>query len=218
MKQILEINVPNDYSAITLTKFLQLQKDLKVYGDDEEAKLATLFYHLCNVEPGIMQKIDTATFIQIKEQLLSFIARESFDLKPFVNINGVEYGFEPNLSEIAYGAYVDISKFDELNINENWEKIMAILYRPVKKKIGKLYEIEQYTGNEPSEHWREVNMEIHFGALFFFINLSKALLKNTLKSLIQTQPEIPANIKSILAASGALINQSSLFAVENSLK
>jgi hypothetical protein len=218
MKQILEIQVPNDYSAITLTKFLKLQKDLKVYGDDEEAKLATLFYHLCNVEPGIMSKIDTSTFIQIKEQLLSFIARESFDLKPFVTIDGVEYGFEPNLSEIAYGAYVDISKFDELNINENWEKVMAILYRPVKKKIGKLYEIEQYTGNEPSEHWREVNMEIHFGALFFFINLSKVLLRNTLKSLIQTQPEIPHNIKSILAASGELINQSSLFAVENSLK
>jgi hypothetical protein len=218
MKQILEINVPNDYSAITLTKFLKLQKDLKVYGDDEEAKLATLFYHLCGVEPGVMTKIDTATFIKIKEQLISFIARETFELQPFVTINGIEYGFEPNLSEIAYGAYVDISKYDELNINENWEKIMAILYRPVKKKIGKLYEIEQYTGNEPSEHWREVKMEIHFGALFFFINLSKVLLRNTLKSLIQTQPEIPANIKSILAASGELINQSSLFAVENSLK
>ena len=218
MKQILEINVPNDYSAITLTKFLKLQKDLKVYGDDEEAKLATLFYHLCGVEPGVMTKIDTATFIKIKEQLLSFIARETFELQPFVNINGVEYGFEPNLSEIAYGAYVDISKYDELNINENWEKIMSILYRPVKKKIGKLYEIEQYTGNEPSEHWREVSMEIHFGTLFFFINLSKVLLKNTLKSLIQNHQEIPPNIKSILAASGALINQSSLFAEENSLK
>ena len=218
MKQILEIQVPNDYSAITLTKFLQLQKDLKVYGDDEEAKLATLFYHLCGVEPGVMTKIDTATFIKIKEQLLSFIARETFELQPFVTINGIEYGFEPNLSEIAYGAYVDISKYDELNINENWEKIMAILYRPVKKKIGKLYEIEQYTGNEPSEHWREVSMEIHFGTLFFFINLSKVLLKNTLKSLIQNHQEIPPNIKSILAASGALINQSSLFAEENSLK
>lgn len=218
MKQILNISVPNDYSAITLTKFLKLQKDLKVYGDDEEAKLATLFYHLCGVEPGVMQKIDTNTFIQIKNQLLSFIARDTFDLQPFVNINGVEYGFEPNLSEIAYGAYVDISKYDELNINENWEKIMAILYRPVKKKVGKLYEIEQYTGNEPSEHWREVSMEIHFGTLFFFINLSKVLLKNTLKSLIHNHQEIPPNIKSILAASGALINQSSLFAVENSLK
>ena len=71
MKQILEIQVPNDYSAITLTKFLKLQKDLKVYGDDEEAKLATLFYHLCGVEPGVMTKIDTATFIKIKEQLLA---------------------------------------------------------------------------------------------------------------------------------------------------
>jgi len=218
MKQQLTIEVPNNYSAITLTKFLQLQKDLKVYGDDEEAKIATLFYHLCGVEPGVMSKIDTETFIKIKEQLLSFVSKNDFELKPFVTVNGVEYGFEPNLSQIAYGAYVDIAKYDELTINENWEKIMAILYRPVKKKVGKLYEIEQYTGNEPSEHWREVNMEIHFGALFFFINLSKVLLKNTLKSLIQTQPEIPHNIKSILAASGALINQSSLFAVENYLK
>jgi len=209
MKQILEIKVPNDYSAITLTKFLQLQKDLKVYEDDEEAKIATLFYHLCNVEPGVISKIDTNTFTQIKNKLLSFVAQEKFDLIPFVNMNGVKYGFEPNLSEIAYGAYVDISKFDELNINENWEKIMAILYRPVVKEVGKLYEIEPYTGKEPTEHWREVNMDVHFGALFFFINLSKVLLRNTLKSLTQKEGIAP-NIKSILEKSGELINRLSL--------
>ena len=209
MKQILEIKVPNDYSAITLTKFLQLQKDLKVYEDDEEAKIATLFYHLCNVEPGVISKIDTNTFTQIKNKLLSFVAQEKFDLIPFVNMNGVKYGFEPNLSEIAYGAYVDISKYDELNINENWEKIMAILYRPVVKEVGKLYEIEPYTGKEPTEHWREVNMDVHFGALFFFINLSKVLLRNTLKSLTQKEGIAP-NIKSILEKSGELINRLSL--------
>ena len=216
MKQVLEIKVPNDYSAITLTKFLQMQKDLKMYEDDEEAKLATLFYHLCNVEPSTMQKIDTATFTQIKEQLLSFVAQEKFDLIPFVNINGVKYGFEPNLSEIAYGAYVDISKYDELNINENWEKIMSILYRPVTKEIGKLYEIQPYTGKEPSEHWRDINMDVHFGCLFFFINLSKGLSRNILKSLIQNHQEIPANIKSILEKSGDLINRLSLYQEENS--
>jgi hypothetical protein len=216
MKQILEIKVPNDYSAITLTKFLQMQKDLKMYEDDEEAKLATLFYHLCNVEPGVMQKIDTATFTQIKEQLLSFVAQEKFDLIPFVDINGIKYGFEPNLSEIAYGAYVDISKYDELNINENWEKIMSILYRPVTKEIGKLYELAPYTGKEPSEHWRDVNMDVHFGALFFFINLSKGLSRNILKSLIQNHQEIPANIKSILEKSGDLINRLSHSQEENS--
>lgn len=215
MKQLLEIKVPNDYSAITLTKFLQLQKDLKMYEDDEEAKIATLFYHLCNVNPDMMARIDTNTFTQIKNQLLSFVAQEKFDLIPFVDINGIKYGFEPNLSEIAYGAYVDISKFDELNINENWEKIMAILYRPVTKEIGKLYEIAPYSGKEPTEHWREVNMDVHFGALFFFINLSKVLLRNTLKSLTQRE-EIPANIKSILLKSGDLTNRLSRSQEENS--
>jgi len=215
MKQILEIKVPNDYSAITLKKFLQMQKDLKMYEDDEEAKIATLFYHLCNVEPGMMQRIDTNTFTQIKNQLLSFVAQEKFDLIPFVDINGIKYGFEPNLSEIAYGAYVDISKYDELNINENWEKIMAILYRPVTKEIGKLYEIASYTGKEPTEHWRDVNMDVHFGALFFFINLSKVLSRNILKSLSQREALAP-NIKSILEKSGDVINRLSRSQTENS--
>lgn len=216
MKQLLEIKVPNNYSAINLTKFLKLQKDLKMYEDDEEAKIATLFYHLCNVEPGMLTRIDTNTFTQIKNQLISFVAQEKFDLIPFVDINGIKYGFEPNLSEIAYGAYVDISKYDELNIDANWEKIMAILYRPVTKEIGKLYEIAPYTGKEPTEHWRDVNMDVHFGALFFFINLSKVLLRNTLKSLIQNHQEIPANIKSILEKSGDVTNHWSHYQEENS--
>jgi hypothetical protein len=148
--------------------------------------------------------------------LISFVAQEKFDLIPFVDINGIKYGFEPNLSEIAYGAYVDISKYEELAINENWEKIMAILYRPVTKEIGKLYEIAPYSGKEPTEHWREVNMNVHLGCLFFFINLSKVLLRNTLKSLIQNHQEIPANIKSILEKSGDVINRLSLSQEENS--
>lgn len=215
MKKEIKITVPNDYSAITLKKYLQMQKDLKVYEDDEEAKLATLFYHLCGVEPGVMQQIDAATFIQIKEQLLSFVATEKFDLIPFVNINGVKYGFEPNLSEIAYGAYVDISKYEDLNINHNWEKIMSILYRPVTKEIGKLYEIAPYSGKEPSEHWNDVNMDVHFGALFFFINLSKVLSRNILKSLSQKEGIAP-NIKSILEKSGDVINHWSRSQTENS--
>jgi hypothetical protein len=206
MKKEIKIEVPNDYSAISLRKYLQMHRDLKVYEDDEEAKLATLFYHLCNVEPGILSKIDSSVFIQIREQLLSFVAQENFDLQPFVEINGKTYGFEPNLSQIAYGAYVDISKYKELKIDENWHKIMAILYRPVTKTIGKLYEIEPYTGQEESEHWNDVNMEVHFGALFFFINLSKVLSRNILKSLSQKEGIAP-NIKSILEKSGALINQ-----------
>jgi hypothetical protein len=206
MKQILEIKVPNDYSAITLTKYLNMYKDLEVYKDIPEAITATLLWHLCGLEPDILTKIDVDTFTKIKEQLNSFIGKQDHELIRFVTINGVEYGFEPNLSEMTYGAYVDISKYDIVKIDDNWEKIMAILYRPVTKKMGKLYEIEPYTGKEESNHWREVNMDVHLGCMFFFINLSKVLPSVILKSLIMTE-EIPTNIKEILERSGELINR-----------
>lgn len=206
MKKELKIVVPNDYSAITLRKYLRLQKDLETYKDDADAVTATLFWHLCNVEPGIMSKIDTETFTKIRTQLYSFLAKDDFELQRFVTINGIEYGFEPNLSQMAYGAYVDIAKYNDIKIDANWANIMAILYRPVTKKVGKLYEIEEYTGKEETEHWKEVDMNVHFGAMFFFINLSKDLLSSTLKSL-KEEMGISPNIKSILERSGEVISQ-----------
>lgn len=206
MKKELTIVVPNDYSAITLRKYLRMQKDLETYKDDEDAVTATLFYHLCNIEPGIMSKIDAETFIKIKNQMYSFLAKDEFELQRFVTIDGVEYGFEPNLSQMAYGAYVDIAKYNEIKIDSNWHKIMSILYRPVTKKVGKLYEIAPYTGKEESEHWKGVNMDVHFGTMFFFINLSRDLLNSTLKSLKEVEGISP-NIKSILERSGEIINQ-----------
>ena len=206
MKKELTIKVPNNYSAITLTQYLNMYKDLEVYKDIPEAVTATLLWHLCGLEPDVLNKIDVDTFTKIKEQLNSFIGKQDHELIRFVTINGVEYGFEPNLSEMAYGAYIDISKYDILKIDDNWEKIMAILYRPITKKLGKLYDIAPYTGKEESKHWKEVGMDVHLGTMFFFINLSKDLPNVILKSLIMTE-EIPTNIKEILERSGELINR-----------
>jgi len=207
MKKQITIEVPNDYTAITLRKYLKMHKDMESYKDNEEAITATLFYHLCHLEPGIINQLDTETFGKIKDQIYAFVGRQDFELQRIVEIDGVEYGFEPNLSQMAYGAYVDISKYKELSINDDWATIMSILYRPVTKKIGKyLYSIEPYTGKENVNKWFDVNMEVHLGAMFFFINLSKALQNATLKSLMLKE-EMPANIKSILETSGVVINR-----------
>jgi hypothetical protein len=122
-------------------------------------------------------------------------------------IGDVEYGFEPNLSELAYGAYVDISKYDGMQMDENWAKVMSILYRPVTRKAGALYDIKQYDGVIDSELWLDVPMSVHFGTYFFFIYTSKELVQDILNSSMQME-EIPANIKSILGRSGELIKQS----------
>ena len=61
MKKEIEITVPKDWSAVTLRKYLELKKDLELYKDDEEALLASLLYHLCGVEPLIVQLLDIKT-------------------------------------------------------------------------------------------------------------------------------------------------------------
>ena len=207
MKKEITIEVPNNYSAITLRKYLKMQKDLETFNGDMEATTAALFYHLCHIEPEMMKKIDTETFTKIKEQLFSFIGKNDFQLIPFVTINGVEYGFEPNLSQMAYGAYMDITKFGDLKINDDWAQVMSILYRPIDKKIGLNYSIEPYDGDIKPELWLDVTMDVHFGAQFFFINLLKELQISILNSLKEKVEE--TSYKSILAKSGEVMQQSS---------
>jgi hypothetical protein len=206
MKKEIQITVPSNYKAITLRKYLELHKDLELYKEDHEATTAALFYHLCGMTPEIVNAIDTETYNKIKEELFSFLSNNEYPLYRTFKIGDVEYGFEPNLSQMAYGAYLDISKYNELTINEDWAKVMSILYRKVSSKQGALYDIEPYTGREDHTIFYNVDMEVHFGALFFFINLSKDLLKDTLNSL-KDHPEIPHNIKSILERSGEDILQ-----------
>jgi len=203
MKKQIEIVVPNNWSAIPLRKYIELSKDLKSFEDDEEAQTAAMFFHLCDLEPLILPKIDAETFLRIKDDLYSFLSNNQLPLQQKINVNGVQYGFYPNLSKIEYGAYVDISKYNEMQLDEKWAEVMSILYRPITKTIGKLYEVEPYSGKIDRDVWLGITMDVHFGAWFFFINSSKELLKGILNSTKEVG--FPPNIKSILEKSGQII-------------
>lgn len=203
MKQQLTIKVPNDWSAVTLQQFLNLKKDMEMYKDEPEAIVACLFHHLCNFPVEYIQQLDIDTYIAIKEDIYNFFNKVELPLKRFIEIDGVEYGFEPNLSQMAYGAYLDISKYETLEVNENWAEIMSILYRPVIKKAGALYDIKTYDGTIDKEKFLNVGMDAHWGAIFFFKGLLADLQNSTLNSLKMELVEIPHNIKSILLRSGA---------------
>jgi hypothetical protein len=204
----IEIVVPNDYSAITLRQYLNLQKDIEIYKDDEEATNAALFYHICGIEPKVLQQLDTEVFTKVKSQLYSFLGNINFLLQRTIEFEGVKYGFEPNLSKMSYGAYLDLTKFPTMGIDEHWPKILSILYRPIEKQTGALYSISEYKGWKEweTEKWLDVNMDFHFGCFFFFNRLYKDLSLGILNSLKEMEG-IPPNIKSILEKSGEGINQ-----------
>lgn len=201
MKTELKIKVPRDYSAITLSQYLQFREEMENYKDEPEAVEALIFHYICGVPAEYVNKIDSETYSQIRKELNRFMADTDYPLQQFVTIDGVEYGFEPNLSKMTYGAYLDIAKWDTITIDKNWSKIMDILYRPVVKKVGKSYHIRPYDGVINEEKWNSVGMHIHFGALFFFSNILTDLVSFTQKSLMEGEG-ISHNIKSILERSG----------------
>ena len=205
-KKQITIEVPNDWSAISLRKYLAMNEDLKNYEGEQEAILATMFYHLCGLTPDIMHRLDTETFINIKNDLTAFVSNTELPLIKSFFYKGVEYGFYPNLSKIEYGAYIDMCKYTSDGITDDWAKVMSILYRPIKKKVGQLYEVDSYTGEEEWEFFMDMGMDLHLGAWFFFTHLSMDLLSATLNSLTKTM-DIPLNIKQDLEKSGEVIQQ-----------
>jgi hypothetical protein len=159
------------------------------------------------------------TYNAIVSDMTSFLANVELPLQKFIQIDGVEYGFEPNLSQMSYGAYVDISKYDSVEINDKWAEIMSILYRRVTKKAGKLYDIEPYKAQIDGEKFMDVTMDVHFSAIFFFKTLLRDLLSSIQKSLTkETGMEIPHSMQSILARSGNLIQALSNSQTEMSSK
>jgi hypothetical protein len=206
MRKTLTIEIPTSWKDVTLKQYLALQADLEAYRDDEEAQAALMLYHLCGLDAEYLKKLSAESYNKVRGKLNEFISPETIELQQFVTIDGIEYGFEPNLSKMSYGAYADITKNDTIAIDKNWSKVMSILYRPVTKKQKERYDIQTYDGNIDETKWLDVNMEVHWGALFFFVRLQMDLLNGILKSL--KEEEVPANMRSILARSGELMQQS----------
>ena len=199
----IELKVPTSYADITLEKWLILQTELDNYKDDPDAMSAITLYHLCGLDPIYLKGLSVNDYTSIKVELESFLADTEFPLQRIIRIDGMEYGFEPNLSQMAYGAYADITQYKELTIDKNWAKIMSILYRPITHKKGEMYTIKTYDGELKEDMFLQVGMDVHLGTLFFFVNLLMDLLKGILNSTMAM--ELPHNIKSILERSGQLI-------------
>ena len=50
MKKRIEITVPDNWADVTLKKYIQTQNDIDSYKDDNDAQLAFLMYHMCNID------------------------------------------------------------------------------------------------------------------------------------------------------------------------
>lgn len=173
----IEINVPTSLSEITLRQY---QKFLKIAEENPEgsfldAKMIEIF---CGIPLSDSYKLKMVSVTAIVDILNSMLEVKPNHVERFT-LNGVEYGFIPDLDEMSLGEYIDLD-----NNASKWESMhiaMNVLYRPiVTSKVGK-YNIEEYTTSNP-EKMLDMPLDAALGSLFFFYHLGIELSKHTILS------------------------------------
>ena len=211
----IEINVPTNLNEITLEQY---QKFLKIAENNPEgnflnAKMIEIF---CGIPLSDSYKLKMSSVTAIIDILSELLASKPDHVERF-EMNGVEYGFIPDLDDMSLGEYIDLD-----NNASKWEQMhlaMNVLYRPIKtSKIGK-YNIEDYDVNNP-EVMKDMPLGAAIGSLFFFYNLGIELSRHTIL-YSNNQAEMVAIQKQLNSeANGDGINQfmHSLTDVLNDLK
>lgn len=175
---------------ITIEQFMRLQLIVDTYKNDENKLNVELVRYLYgNLDiPKIEADKTLMEVLNILNDKPDFIHRFTFD--------GVEYGFIPNLNDITTGEFIDLDEY--IKEGKQLHKIAAILYRPVTKRNGKLYDIEKYEGTSKyADTMMKVDYKVILGAMVFFWNLGNSLLESSVtfteKTLKQTEKIMKEN-------------------------
>ena len=180
----LQITIPTSLEEITLEqyqKFLSIAKD-NPDGEFIQHKMVEIF---CGIDLKNAAKISYKDVNEITTNL-SNLFNQKYDLKRTFKLGNTEFGFITNLDEITLGEYTDLDKYIS-----NWDMMhnaMAVLYRPITKKLKDKYQIEEYNGSYTyCDAMKFMPVDVALGAMVFFYNLGNELLKSTIHYLENNQ-------------------------------
>lgn len=176
-------NVIDKWSDVTLEKWAKLIA-IKGYSKIKEAKETILA--LSDIPEKVLNKLEVYHIAAILQGLSSMQKEETTCLRETIEIEGVEYGFHPDLEQMTLGEFVDLETYIQ-DIQNNMPEIMAILFRPVTDKSVNYYNIEAYDGKikKRAEIMKNIPAEKVQDALVFFYNFGSILLTILLSSLTQ---------------------------------
>ncbi len=166
------ITIPQNYNEITIEQMVKWNKAV------EDNHTSILEYQmvsiLCNVSFIDVLNIPHKEFKEIVGELVKLFESEPVLIDRF-ELNGITYGFIPNFDNLTTAEYIDLDTYAETDIL----RFMAVIYRPIVSKFGKLYNIEDYNGTEENYlKMAHAPAMAFLGAKVFFWNLSKELLKH----------------------------------------
>tara|TARA_R110000803_G_scaffold87668_2_gene154547 strand:+ start:375 stop:1019 length:645 start_codon:yes stop_codon:yes gene_type:complete len=178
-------------------KLSQYQKFVRTTKDSEDNNFVTrqMISIFCNVPDKVVGQIKASDYDSIVADLTKVLELKP-EFVPTFKLDGVEYGFIPELEDITVDEKADLDTF--YKDIDTMDKAMAVLYRPITLKRGKKYLIEDYEGENGS---LDVTLDIVLGANVFFSLLMTDLLNYT-QSYIAQEVEHNPKVSQILEQNG----------------
>ena len=161
----MKIVIPNSLNEITLGQYQEFYKltestDAKLV----ERRMIEIFCKVPMKYVNQMKAIDVKEIIQILTQMLE----NKPSLVNLFKMDGVEYGFIPDLDDMTFGEYVDLDTF--IGDTENLHRAMKVLYRPIKIKKNGRYQIVDYD-SEKFKDMLGMPMDAVISSILFFYHL-----------------------------------------------
>lgn len=189
--------IPEKLSDIKIYQYLKYQEFIKgLDKDNSDIEYITknkvmIFFDIDENKYNNLPFKSVVEMNQIIDNLLDM----KQDLIPTFTFKGVEFGLNPNFDEMSFGEMVDCDTDDAL-------KQLTILYRPIIKKKGRKYIIEDYKADLSYYELfkNELGLDVYLGFITFFLRIQVALLSYTLNSL--TEMDLDPELKRILVENG----------------
>ena len=188
--EVKKFNLINSWADVTMETWLKLI-DFETGTKTEEATMTIA--ELSDIPKELIKELSLSDVAAIMQRIAELQENKDTRLKRIIEVNGIEYGFHPDLDSITLGEFADIETIMKNGIDKHLPELMSILYRPIKEKhIKGAYVIEAYDGNITMrvEEMKQMSASQVQAALFFFFLLGKELLKILQLYSMQKQKEM----------------------------
>ena len=184
MSRELKIRIPSNWNDVSLSQY---QK----YVELENPTTEDIIELFCGINKSQLRLLEMGSIDEIFSVLSTLLSSEIDNMPLIYNLelNAKKYGFIPNLNDISYGEYVDLTQ----NIGDwkTMDKAMAVLYRQIDKTKGKQYSLKPYSGEEwQDENIKDLPMGVVFSSMVFFYNLMKQLLVLIPNYMVETEQQM----------------------------
>ena len=192
-----KVTIPTELKDIKLSQF---QKYLKVTEGSEDVNFInrTAVGIFCNLSDEQVNAIKAKDFDFIVNTINETLNKQS-ELVPRFTLDGIEYGFIPDIENITLGEKIDID--NNINDWQKMDKMMGVCYRPINYKHKNTYLIDEYTGEEKA---LDVTLDVAIGCMVFFYDLMKDLV-NFIPNFIEAHLEDNPKALQILEKNGGNI-------------